>query len=239
MPYTPAHAIVAAPLWYLSRKQLPLPPLVVGCIAPDLPYLVHLAPVHAAGHTVIGLVTHAVPHGLIALGAWYLWLEKPLLTLFALQPSKRQRSAAWFFLMLISLLLGAMTHALLDATSHESGWFVQQFDSLSRNVGGLPMFKWIQYGGGVIGLVALIWWYRGARAGTSGVAPDRHSILKGVAIFSASTLGFACLANWVHQSRDLNSFVVHSASGAMSGFVFGACLYATVVRITSVRRGAT
>lgn len=231
MPYTPAHAICAAPLWHLSKKRLPLPALVIGCIAPDLPYFIHLAPVYSPGHTITGLVTHALPQGLLALGMWYLWLEKPVLALFALQPSKRQVSGMWFLLVVLSLLLGATSHALLDATSHQSGWFVQRFDWLSDSVGGFPIFKWIQYGGGVLGLGGIAGWYGGTQK-TLGRAKDRLFWM-GTIIFTLSILALTIFANWIHQSGNTQSFAVNSASGAMSGFVVGACIYTATVAVKS------
>lgn len=234
MPYTPAHIIFAAPIWYGSRRRLPLPPLVVGCIAPDLPYLAHLGPVHGAGHTLMGLATHSVPHGLVALSIWYLWLEKPTLTLLGLRPSKRQVSVVWCLLVILSLLFGATTHVLLDAASHESGWFVQQVGGLRHPVGGLPIFKWIQYGGGVLGLGATGWWYLKHQKIADIARPQARLSLMGASILAMSTVGFSCIANWVHQADDLRTFAVYSASGAMSGFVFGACLYAAVVYINAV-----
>ena len=109
MPYTAAHIICAAPLWYLSQKRLSLPALMVGCMAPDIPYFFYLTPVPAPGHTISGLFTHALPQG---------WMP-------------------------------------------------------------------------LAGMLMLV-------------------------------------ANWVHQSHGLQSFAVNSASGAMSGAVVGACLYAAI-----------
>ena len=226
MPYTPAHTIVAAPLWYLSQKRLPLPPLIIGCMAPDLPYFFYLNPIYSPGHTISGLITHAVPQGLLALGLWYLWLEKPTLTLFGLTPSKRQFSLSWLVLVIVSLWLGAATHSFLDATSHEWGWFVQRFAGLRYPLGGLPIFKWIQYGGGAIGLAAILSWYLSIAK-----TPSERPVRVGIIILSLSILSVMGLANWIHQSHGLQSFVINSASGAMSGFVFGLCLFSVFYRI--------
>ena len=163
MPYTPAHAIVAAPLWYGSKKKLSLPALVIGCMAPDLPYLAHLAPVSSPGHTPLGLITHAVPQGLVLFAIWDVWLEKPILSLVGLRPSQHEQSWIGYFSVVLSLWLGAASHALLDATSHETGWFVQNFSLLTSEIGPFPLFKWIQYGGGIAGLAAIAVWYRHVR----------------------------------------------------------------------------
>ncbi|NEZ54379.1 DUF4184 family protein [Leptolyngbyaceae cyanobacterium CCMR0082] len=232
MPYTPAHTIVAAPLWYLSQKRLPLPPLIIGCMAPDLPYFLYLNPIYSPGHSISGLITHAVPQGLLALGLWYLWLEKSTLTLFGLAPSKRQVSLSWLGLVILSLWLGAATHSFLDATSHEWGWFVQRFAGLRYPLGGLPIFKWVQYGGGAMGLTAILSWYLSVAKVPS---TANRSVQAGVTILSFSTLSLMGLANWVHQSQDLQSFAINSASGAMSGFVVGLCLFSVFYRIRRLR----
>ena len=225
MPYTPAHAILVAPIWYGSQKSLPLAPLIVGSLAPDLPYLIHLSPVTAPGHSPLGLLTHAVPHGLALLILWYLCLEKPILTLFSLPLPQHQWSWSAGLKILGSLWLGAVTHALIDAASHEPGWFVQNLAILRSILLNLPIYKWIQYGGGLLGLFLIAIWYWNCRVQASKRRLSSSLIAIATISLTGSSLGFISLANWIHQSQDVRSLFVNSATGVMTGLVLGAALY--------------
>ena len=231
MPYTPAHAIVAAPLWYGSKKKLSLPALVIGCMAPDLPYLAHLAPVSSPGHTPLGLITHAVPQGLVLFAIWDVWLEKPILSLVGLRPSQHEQSWIGYFSVVLSLWLGAASHALLDATSHETGWFVQNFSLLTSEIGPLPLFKWIQYGGGIAGLAAIAVWYRHVRQRRYSPPQAKKKVFTISLIFIIPMVVFAGVANILHQSALIHGILVYSATGIMTGFLVGACIYSAIARL--------
>ncbi|WP_245636532.1 DUF4184 family protein [Eikenella longinqua] len=56
----------------------------------------------------------------------------------------------------LSALFGMATHLLLDAFTHPTGWFVQHFTLLRQPVLALPLFKWLQYGGGLLGVAACL-----------------------------------------------------------------------------------
>ena len=60
-------------------------------------------------------------------------------------------------LFIPSALFGMATHLFLDAFTHPTGWFVQHFPVLQQTVLFLPIFKWLQYGGGVIGVTACLY----------------------------------------------------------------------------------
>jgi len=60
-------------------------------------------------------------------------------------------------LFIPSALFGMTTHLFLDAFTHPTGWFVQHFPVLQQTVLFLPIFKWLQYGGGVIGVTACLY----------------------------------------------------------------------------------
>jgi len=230
MPYTPAHTVLAAPIWIVSGRRIPLSALVVGCVAPDLPYLVSLAPVHAPGHTAVGLLTHSLPWGVFALTIWHSWLEQPMLELFGIGKQRSSLTSGWLLLALIGILIGATTHALVDATSHSSGWFVQRYEWFAIHAWGLPVFKWIQYGGGVTGMLVVLYWIFRAGAASVAAGVNRKFVAIALVVHALTITAFIVAANMIHHSHDLQSFAVHSATGAMSGAVIGACVYAIIIR---------
>ena len=61
MPFTPSHAVAAAPLWLVARGWLPLSALVVGTMAPDYEFLLRLRPSAIVSHSVVGLVVFCLP----------------------------------------------------------------------------------------------------------------------------------------------------------------------------------
>ncbi|MBH5328236.1 DUF4184 family protein [Eikenella sp. S3360] len=56
----------------------------------------------------------------------------------------------------LSALFGMATHLLLDAFTHPAGWFVQHLAPLRQPMCSLPLFKWLQYGGGLFGVAACL-----------------------------------------------------------------------------------
>ena len=178
MPYTLSHAIVALPLSSISFssksvRKIPVASTVVGSMSPDFPYLVALTPTHAPGHSLSGILVYCLVPSLLILLIWYRLLERETLKLFALP--KRTWSLDIFSCLLIVLgvLSGALSHALWDATSHSYGMFVNGSDFWHQQWFSLPLYKWNQYTGGVVGLLVLAAWYLRT------VLHNRHEIYQG------------------------------------------------------------
>ena len=228
MPYTLSHAIVSLPVSAVARGQIPLAALVVGSMSPDFPYLLALTPTEAPGHSFFGVFTHCLVPSLMVLFVWYRWLEGPTLELLGLP--KR----AWSFqirpisLVVFGVLVGAYSHVLWDATSHSYGAFVINSEFWQREFYSLPLYKWNQYGSGVLGLLGLSGWYLHA------VLRNKHNryqgkLVVGVPIFAVCMVIFVLVANVVHGSSALSEYVVRSAIGVITGGFVGMCVYALAV----------
>ena len=140
------------------------PALVIGSLSPDFVYFLHGRAV-SGGH---GLADMLWPNLPLCFAVYWLYLALWRDTLSDFLPNclnaapyrpsenvdfNKLKSAAF----IPSALFGMATHLFLDAFTHPTGWFVQHFSVLQQTVLFLPIFKWLQYGGGVIGVTACLY----------------------------------------------------------------------------------
>ncbi|RMB87298.1 DUF4184 family protein [Streptomyces shenzhenensis] len=166
MPFTLSHAAAVLPAVRTDgtgRGRLVPAVLVAGSFAPDMTYYVASV---LPGAMEFGTVTHS-PGGILGvdvLTAWALvglWLlvREPLVAL--LPRAHRARPAAllrcgaprarvrpatvarWY----VSAVLGALTHVVWDAFTHEGRWGTRLLPVLDRDLAGAPLYRYLQYGG--------------------------------------------------------------------------------------------
>jgi hypothetical protein len=58
----------------------------------------------------------------------------------------------------VSVVIGAVSHLVWDDFTHDGGWFVDHSKLLQSQLGSMPIYKLLQYGCGVIGVLALFLW---------------------------------------------------------------------------------
>lgn len=225
MPYTLSHAIISAPISALTDNRVPLAALVIGSMSPDFPYLLALTPTGSPGHSLSGVVTHCLLPSLLLLAIWHRFLEKPTVELFGLRYQAPSMTWQACFFMVLGVLIGGYSHVLWDATSHSYGYFVENSSFLNRELFSLPLYKWNQYGSGVLGLLCLFIWYLVAL--TRVRAPDyRGRIKAGVGIYLLCIVLFVVLANLIHGSSTLADYAVQTSVGLLSGATVGCLIYA-------------
>ncbi len=229
MPFTISHAIAAYPAHYLTRRKIPVMPLVIGSMSPDFPYLLFMTPMHAPGHSIFGVWIYCLLPALLMLTLWYLWLEKPILNLLALPRAQVSWNIREGLLVILGVLLGAYSHLLWDATSHSYGYFVQNSEFWHIELFGLPLYKLNQYGSGVLGLAGLVLWYAKLKAKSQQVIESTHLKLAFI-IYAFSILFFVLAANLLHDATGLSYVVVRSAIGLINGIAIGSVIYACCVR---------
>ena len=155
MPFTLAHPIAVLP--FSRCRYCHFPALVIGSLSPDFVYFLHGRAV-SGGH---GLVDMLWPNLPLCFAVYWLYLAlwRDALSDFlpnCLNAAPYRSSENVDFhkikaaLFIPSALFGMATHLFLDAFTHSTGWFVQHFPVLQRTVLFLPIFKWLQYGSGLI-----------------------------------------------------------------------------------------
>jgi hypothetical protein len=170
MPFTFAHPAAVLPLRRL--KLLNTVPLIVGSIAPDLPYYIpaRYNRLMQDTHTALGALWLDVPIGLAVLLFGFL-LRAPLTALMTpraralcLQSMERFKNEPRHWLLaLLAIYIGAWTHLAWDSFTHENGWMVKRIAALSApiTIGDYTgtMCHVLQYVSSVAGLLILAIWY--------------------------------------------------------------------------------
>lgn len=173
MPFTPSHAVVA-----LAFLRTPLVPaaVAVGAMTPDLPLFLRVPglPRYDMTHDPVWLpLTVAVAFALLVL--WRC----------VLRPAARELSPAWLAARLpgewdagaragwaetaprsgvrlgwlvLSLVLGVLSHIGWDLFTHEGRWGVEALPVLERQWGALTGYKWLQHASSFVGLAIVGLW---------------------------------------------------------------------------------
>ncbi len=169
MPFTVSHVAAVLPG---ARTALPTAALVVGAMAPDIPYFLPRGPWGLPTHTLGGIVVWAPLLGLVALLAWYLllaraayaWAPRQLGQRLPEPVAARERfgSVRAAALVYAALVVGAATHVVWDSFTHNDGWVVERVPALLSTVtwlpGDLAIYRWAQYASSVVGVAILLWW---------------------------------------------------------------------------------
>lgn len=181
MPFTGSHPAAVLPL---LRTPLPASALVIGSMAPDLPYFVPLG--LGATHRPVSVFTIDVLIGLVLWAAWHGWLSAPAVA--AAPAALRDRLAGRIQLGLpgrlnrklplvpVALAIGAQTHVLWDEFTHPARFGSRHLEFLARSWAGVPGTQWAQYASGVVGatllcLFAARWWHEHPPAGVPAGLP--------------------------------------------------------------------
>lgn len=170
MPFTFAHPAAVLPL--RRFKFLHTVPLIIGSVAPDLPYYIpaRYTRLMAATHTGLGTLWLDIPIGLAVLLFVFL-LRRPLtalmtpraraLCLHSLEEFRRQR--LHWLLAIVAIYVGTWTHLIWDSFTHDNGAIVRRVAALSApvTIGDYTgtLCHILQYVSSVVGLVILAIWY--------------------------------------------------------------------------------
>lgn len=172
MPFTPTHAAAVLPF---LRTPLPASTLVIGSMAPDIPFYLpfdpglrtHTAAAVGTTDVLFGALAWLVWHGLLAAPA--LWAAPRALharlTAVPLGVRVRLRDVRAVLLTLVALAVGSATHVLWDEFTHAGRWGPEVFPALGELWGPLPGYRWLQHTSGLVGGLLLLawlvrWWRR-------------------------------------------------------------------------------
>ena len=170
MPFIFAHPAIVLPLAHLSKRWVSITGLVIGSLTPDFEYLTRMKIQSNFSHTLLGLLWFDIPMGLLLAFIFHDIIRN---SLFANLP-KFLKSRFLIFskfdwnkhfvknwpVVLISILLGALSHLLWDAFTHDQGYFVKILPGLNNTVDvyGYQIFiyKILQHSSSLIGGLAII-----------------------------------------------------------------------------------
>ncbi|WP_333778457.1 DUF4184 family protein [Streptomyces sp. IBSBF 3136] len=260
MPFTLSHAAAVLPAVRRDgggRGRLVPSVLVAGSFAPDMPFYAASA---VPGGMEFGTVTHSFAGvaGVDVLIAWTLmalWLlvREPLV---ALLPRHRQGAPAallrcgaprtrvrlaplvrWY----VSAALGALTHVVWDAFTHHDRWGSRLVPALARNLAGMPLHTWLQYGTSALAAVVIaVFLVRALRWAPAGEPPALPVLSGRDRWWAGAVIGGCALAGAVQRAVRWWDYWGTSASawdlvptlcfGTGTGLLLGVLGYAAGVR---------
>ncbi|MFJ3301659.1 DUF4184 family protein [Streptomyces sp. NPDC086549] len=262
MPFTLSHAAAVLPAVRgdgSGRGRLVPAVLVAGSFSPDMTYFAASVRPDAmefgnVTHSFAGVFTVDVLVASALVGLWLLAREP----LVALLPRARQgrvaalsrcgaprarvrpSSVAWWY---VSAALGALTHVVWDAFTHHDRWGMRLFPVLGRELAGVPLYWYLQYGGSAVAAMViaafLAYAVRRAPAGEPVGVPllsVRDRWWAGAVIGACAAAGAVqrVARSWVYLGRgEVKPWEVVPTVcfGAGAGLVLGLLLYAAWVRV--------
>jgi Domain of unknown function (DUF4184) len=249
MPLTPAHTAAA---WPVSRlfPSLPVDALVLGTMVPDFEYFLELAPRGRFGHSPLGLLVFCLPVGLVSWAIFRRVVRPASLTLLPsdLRPGLVARRSN-LLSVIAAILLGAGSHSMWDSFTHARGWAVHQIPALSTAVhlaglGDVRIFKMLQHGSTILGLVAVaVWVWRWIERQAPNARVYRgqsgRRAVRLLAILLATGAGGAFLNGLRGVSHGMAVGLGYAAVGGMAALAIALLVFGLVVRQPKVPEAPT
>jgi hypothetical protein len=234
MPNPIAHPAASIPF---TKAGMVFSALVIGSISPDFGYLVPL-PTPYFMYNAAGLILFDVTVGFVLLWLFHALVKWPLLSFlpeslqsrlfkhaqgFSFGPLKR------FGLILLSLLVGSLTHMIWDSFTHEYGWMVEQFAFLSIPIGGTPLYTILQNLSSIIGIIVLFYWFIKwlQTAPQSDQLPARFSNVVRITFFILTAVSLAAVEGSIIYLR-----VTTGSRFVLGHFFLGSTIFSAVFIIS-------
>ena len=167
MPYAFAHPAAVVPLARLLGARAVPSALAIGSMVPDAWYIMPGLD-RDSSHELAGLLLFCLPAGVFAYAAFHLLFKQPLLALLPSRLARRlaaftcpglPRAGAWP--VLLSLVLGILTHLVWDAFTHEGHLTELALPVLERRLAqDVPLHRALQHASTLAGSVFLLLWLR-------------------------------------------------------------------------------
>jgi hypothetical protein len=170
MPFTVSHIAAVLPGHRLLSRAGIFTAAVIGSMVPDFGLLAPVSIARWQTHSFEALFTFCLPVGLAAYWLTLLLIRPAVLEVLpdgayerlraASPPASIWRLSAWLYAA-AGLLLGAATHLIWDAFTHENARGVRMFPLLSDygpEMAGhhLQLYGWLQHGSSLVGLAVVV-----------------------------------------------------------------------------------
>jgi hypothetical protein len=170
MPFTVSHPAVVLPLKHFKPEWFSLTGLMAGAMSPDLLYfLMTITNYRGIGHSWLGLFIFCIPAGIIFSFAFHrlfkyhsiINLPSPLDKVFSgLAVSNFNISGIkQWIVLIISVLIGALSHFAWDSFTHVDGEIVEMIPFLRKETTlfGItrPFCRFIQHASSIIGAATI------------------------------------------------------------------------------------
>lgn len=207
-----------------------------------------MGPHGAFGHTFPGIFFFDLPLALIFLWLYHRYAKEPLWSWMPQSfrervslgpPALSINSAGRFGLIVLSILIGTATHLFWDSLTHNGYWPYRHFPALGYLVPlpmlpPQPLFKLLQHGSSILGLVILwLWWRSRSREippvparDTSTPSGRNRTVLYLISLLSLGA-GIYCYCV-IKGPRLSDGVIARAIVTGMSVFWFAVILYGAV-----------
>jgi hypothetical protein len=169
VPFTFSHPAIILPLTYLPKRWFSLTGLVIGSLTPDFEYFLRMKVQSNYSHTLSGLFWFDIPLGLLLTFIFHNFVRESLIDNLPTILKSRLSSFGQFnwnkhfkknwFVVIISILIGASSHLFWDSFTHAHGYFVEIIPMLTNKIDILgmqiPLFKILQHSSTLVGVIII------------------------------------------------------------------------------------
>lgn len=171
MPFTFSHPAIVLPFKYLPKKWFSMTGLIVGSCTPDFEYFIRMSDESRYSHTFYGIFWFDLPLGILLCFIFQNIVATSFISNLPEAWDARLsniKTVNWsnyfknnFWVVCISIVIGAASHIFWDGFTHRGGYFVGLFPSLTTKlfVFGyqIPLYTFLQHVSTLIGgLVVLL-----------------------------------------------------------------------------------
>lgn len=168
MPFTFSHPAITLPFkrWFSTTG------LVVGSMSPDFEYFLKMNLENQHGHTFAGIFYFDLMISLVLCFLYHNIIRDALIRNLPSFLNSRFNYVidfSWndyfrknWFLIMLSIIIGAFSHIFWDSFTHDTGFFVEKIPFLQEvlKVGSfrIPVFKILQHGSTFVGAMIIIFY---------------------------------------------------------------------------------
>ncbi len=253
MPFTFSHPFIVLPLCRNSNRYFSATGLITGSMALDFEYFIYMKKIeHESFHTLpYGVFIFGMPAGFMLMFVYHLLIRNNLidnLPPFLWRRLVQYKALDWntffkknFIKITISLLVGIYSHLLLDAFTHDFGFFVRSFPALNMRVIFLnsetPVYDLLQSLLSFLGGIIIV--YAVYKIKPVSLPPRQNSYFfrywSGLGAVFCIVMLIRFLAD-THHNKPVDILIAGIASWLIAIFLCSLFIYATRLRIFFVRR---
>lgn len=171
MPFTFSHPAIVLPLNRFRRKWFSLTGLVLGSMAPDFEYFLRMRIRSDYSHTPGGIFWFDLPLVILLAFIFHNIVRNSLvdnLPAFLRSRFSPCKTFDWngyfrksWIVVIVSALVGIVSHLLWDSFTHADGLFVRQWPTLQHSVvlfdRNIPIYKIAQHGSSLLGALFILY----------------------------------------------------------------------------------
>lgn len=236
MPFTFAHPAIILPFVYASRKWISMTALIIGSVMPDAESYLRMYSEKDITHSWPGFFLFGLPFGILLTFVFHNIVRNPLINNlpdFLYQRFSRFTNFNWnrrflknWLVVILSLVIGGVSHYVWDSFSNFDGWFVTAFPNLKGNVsmfgGKLEIAYLIQYITTLLGMIIILVFIAAMPRSTDNKPPG-HSGTFWMWVAITATVLFLGRTAFLQRSTIDDKLI-----GITSAFIYGLVLVAFV-----------